>query len=85
MNVAMYFYPDIAQRWKIVYYAFSLSPREIDLRYDKLLTFQQHHAESFRDYCTRFEKHSRELVNLGKVINPDVQGFSVYNGLRSEY
>jgi len=65
--------------------AFSISPREIELRYEKLVTFHQHSSECCNDYCTRFEKAATELTNLGKSIPPNEQGYRVYTGIRSKY
>jgi len=84
-NVPMFPFPDVVLWWKVVNDAFSLSPREIEIRYEKLITFHQHSSESCKDYCTRFEKAATELTNLGKSIPPDEQGYRVYSGLRSKY
>ena len=84
-NVPMFPFPDVVLWWKVVNDAFSLSPREIEIRYEKLITFHQHSSECCKDYCTRFEKAATELTNLGKSIPPDEQGYRVYTGLRSKY
>jgi hypothetical protein len=84
-NVPMFPFPDVVLWWKEVNDAFSLSPREIELRYENLVTFHQHSAECDKDYDTRFEKTITELTNLGKVIPPEKQDYRVYTDLRYKY